>query len=475
MHGEVGEAVERLCASFARRHGCPSLSWGVSLSSGGAGEGGTWTGGLGALDDGRPPTARTVYRIASMTKSFTAATVLALRDEGVLRLDDPVTAHWPALSALAGGNADGDAAPVRVRDLLTMSSGLANDDAWADRHLDLADDGLDAVVANGAHFAFPPGTAFEYSNLGYAILGRIVERATGSRVQDHVQSRFIQPLRLRRTTWVVPDHDDWARPYRKVGAGHAPELLAGDGALAPLGGIWSCVEDVTRWSQWLADAHPARHGADDGPLRRASRREMQQLHRFSENEKLAGRAAPTGYGYGLTRREDPALGSLVGHSGGLPGYGSNMRWAPGRGAVVVAMANVTYPPIAELTLRIFDELHRAGAIPSVTVALDPDLDRLARSLVELLQDWDDGRADALFTDNVALDEPYDRRRAKALELIGSAGPMTITGITATSAAAAAVMLLDATGATLKLEVELAPLVPVRIESYSLTRPRKSRP
>ena len=230
-----------------------------------------------------------------------------------------------------------------------------------------------------------------------------------------MQSRFIQPLGLRRTTWVVPDHDDWARPYRKVGAGHAPELLAGDGALAPLGGIWSCVEDVTRWSQWLADAHPARHGADDGPLRRASRREMQQLHRFSENEKLAGRAAPTGYGYGLTRREDPALGPLVGHSGGLPGYGSNMRWAPGRGVVVVAMANVTYPPMAELTLRIFDELHRAGAVPPVTVALDPDLDRLARSLVDLLQDWDDGRADALFADNVALDEPYDRRRAKAVD------------------------------------------------------------
>jgi CubicO group peptidase (beta-lactamase class C family) len=273
---------------------------------------------------------------------------------------------------------------------------------------------------------------------------------------------------------VVPDHDDWARPYRKAGRGHAPEVIAGDGALAALGGIWSSVDDVTRWSRWLADAHPARDEPDGGPLRRATRREMQQLHRYHENEKLAGRLAPTGYGYGLVRREDATLGPLVGHSGGLPGYGSNMRWAPGRGVVVVALANVTYAPMAELTLRMFDELQRAGVVPPVAVPLDPDVERLARALVDLLHDWDDDRADNLFTDNVALDDPYDRRRSKALELIGAGGPATITGITAVSAAAADVLMEDATGGALKLELELAPLVPARIESYTLSRSRPAR-
>ena len=69
---------------------------------------------------------------------------------------------------------------MTVRHLLTMSSGLATDDAWADRHLDLHDDELDAIVADGVTFAWMPGVTFEYSNLGYGVLGRVVRNITGS-------------------------------------------------------------------------------------------------------------------------------------------------------------------------------------------------------------------------------------------------------------------------------------------------------
>ena len=90
---------------------------------------------------------------------------------------------------------------MTVRHLLTMSSGLATDDAWADRHLDLHDAELDAIVADGVTFAWMPGATFEYSNLGYGILGRVVRNITGSTLQQHVTEHLLQPLGMTRTSW----------------------------------------------------------------------------------------------------------------------------------------------------------------------------------------------------------------------------------------------------------------------------------
>jgi CubicO group peptidase (beta-lactamase class C family) len=141
--------------------------------------------------EGRAPTSDTVYRIASMTKSFTCAAILALRDEGVFSLDDPIEAHAPELAVVRAPTSD--AGPIRIRHLMTMSSGLATDDAWADRHLDISIDDLDAALRVGTLFAAAPGTVWEYSNLGFGLLGRVVKRATGRRVQDLVSERLLGP------------------------------------------------------------------------------------------------------------------------------------------------------------------------------------------------------------------------------------------------------------------------------------------
>src|SRR5207253_2171066 len=123
-------------------------------------------GGVGDPGDGAgPPDARTLFRIASMTKSFTAAAVLRLRDAGQLHLDDRAAAHVPAAARLRLPTSDSP--PITVRHLLTMSSGLATDDPWADRHLDAAPTELRGWLQDGAAFGAAPGTVFEYSNLGY--------------------------------------------------------------------------------------------------------------------------------------------------------------------------------------------------------------------------------------------------------------------------------------------------------------------
>lgn len=462
LAGTLLDDVRALVAAFAEEHHCPTISWGIARDGALIAHGAT-----GTLHHGAQPSTQTVYRIASMTKSFTSALVLGLRDEGVLRLDDPISTHAPELAAITGPTCD--APPLTLGHLLSMATGLATDDVWADRHLDITDDELDEVIATGGHFAVDPGTAFEYSNLGFALVGRIVLRATGRRVQDLVRERLIEPLGLTRTTWVQPTHDDWAQPFGWEDDVHVPEMLVADGVLAPMGGIWSCIDDLVIWSRWFEDAFRARNGDDTGPLRRSSRREMQQIHSYGGTRTIAGRPAPNGYGYGLLMRDDAELGPLAGHSGGLPGYGSNMRWTPGRGLSVVALANVTYAHMAELTLRIFDALHAAGQVPAVQVSVHPQLESLVHRLVALIHDWDDAVADELFTDNVAWDEPYERRRRAATEAIGDAGPVTLSRIDAATAARADAVLLDADGAELTLELELAPLVPLRIQSFSLER------
>jgi CubicO group peptidase (beta-lactamase class C family) len=328
--------IDALVRSYAADHHCPTIAWGVVVD----GVLAVW----GTVGPNAPQLdEHSVYRIASMTKSFSAAATLLLRDEGALGLDDPVALHDPRLDALRSPTSD--APPIRVRDLLAMSSGLVTDDPWADRHLDLSDDEFDGIVATGCAFGEPTGSAYEYSNFGFAVLGRVVERACGRPIQDVVTERLLRPLGMTSTTWDPPDHDRWLRPMRRLDDTFVEERATpGDGLLAPMGGLWSTVSDLARWVAWLDDAFPARDGPDDGPLSRASRREMQTVQRWVGWRTIRGVRAPSGYGYGLRVQFEEQLGRMVTHSGGFPGYGSTMRWLPGRRVGVVALSNVTYAP-----------------------------------------------------------------------------------------------------------------------------------
>ncbi|TAK02375.1 MAG: class A beta-lactamase-related serine hydrolase, partial [Chloroflexota bacterium] len=161
--------------------------------------------GIGTLRVGEeaPPDADSVFRIASMTKSFTAATIVGLRDEGRLSLDDPIGQHVPELAGLHGPTSDSP--PVTVRHLLTMSSGLATDDPWGDRQqgLDLAT--FSELLQGPLTFAWAPGTRFEYSNLGYGILGRLITNVAGEEYREVVRARLLEPLGLAATTFLMDD------------------------------------------------------------------------------------------------------------------------------------------------------------------------------------------------------------------------------------------------------------------------------
>jgi CubicO group peptidase (beta-lactamase class C family) len=185
--------IDTLAAGYHQRGGQPGLAYGVVID----GEL-VHAAGLGERDlGGPPPDAGTVFRIASMTKSFTASAVLALRDDGALRLDDPAEAYvpelrgWPPVSP--------DAARISVRHLLTMTAGFPTDDPWGDRQQGLPLEEFGAFLARGVRFNWAPGTQFEYSNLGFAILGRIITAVTGVAYPDYIRDRLLRPLGMTRT------------------------------------------------------------------------------------------------------------------------------------------------------------------------------------------------------------------------------------------------------------------------------------
>ena len=355
MTADVGAIADEVFSSAPELASVPGVAFGV-VHDGVL----VHSGGYGAATVGGPaPSASTVFRIASMTKSFTAAAVLLLRDEGLLRLDDPVADHLPAARSLA---ADG-MPPVTIRDLLTMGGGLATDDPWGDRQESLPLDEFDALVAGGFARCWPPRTMFEYSNTGYALLGRVIASASGMPFTQVVSERLCAPLGMASTRFDAIDVDParLATGYRVTADGtHVPEPLVAPGAYSAMGGLLSTVEDLARWiggmtAAWRDDAPPH-------PVDRWSLREMQEIARFVATETTTGTGAGTvavGYGYGLTSMHHDVLGRIVAHSGGYPGFGSHMRWHPASGWGVVALGNATYAPmhvpVAEVLARIVVE------------------------------------------------------------------------------------------------------------------------
>ena len=249
------------------------------------------------------PDADTVFRIASMTKSFTAATVLLLRDEGRLHLDDPVAMHVPELQGqrppIAGAPA------ITLRRLLSMSAGFPGDDPWGDRQQDLAHDAFSEFLEGGQSFAFIPGTAFEYSNLGYAILGRVITNVTGQEYRDVVRARVLEPLGMTSTGYEAAGFpaERLATGYVRRDDTFVEEPFVGYGAFAAMGGLFSTVRDLAGWVDGFARAYAPR-GDDLHPISRASRLEMQQVHRMIEPELTwtsiaeLPTAATVGYGFG---------------------------------------------------------------------------------------------------------------------------------------------------------------------------------
>ena len=233
---DVWQSAAGRIESLAARHSLPGVVFALVA---GRRLAGVHAFGETRLGNGRRPTQDSVFRIASMTKSFTAAAILLLRDRGALSLDEPIVTYLPWARTI--GAPDGSA-PIAVRDLLTMNGGFPTDDPWGDRQENRSLSSFDALVAGGLSFTREPRTGFEYSNLGYALLGRIVTRVSGVDYPEFVRRELLDPLEMRSTVFDSGEVDEdrraqgyalsrrassLSRPWRR---GH---LVRWEGFIAP--------------------------------------------------------------------------------------------------------------------------------------------------------------------------------------------------------------------------------------------------
>jgi CubicO group peptidase (beta-lactamase class C family) len=414
--------VDRLMREYAAQAHAPGAAWGVVVGGQLAHAG---VAGFRDLTTKSPVDADTVFRIASMTKSFTAMSILKLRDEGKLSLDDPAERYVPELKALKYPTSD--APKITVRHLLSHAEGFPEDNPWGDRQLADTEEQLTGKM-RGIPFSNVPGVAYEYSNFGFAILGRMVTNVSGTRYTEYVAANILRPLGMTSTTLepkeVAPNR--LALGYRWEDEQWKPEPLLSNGSFGSMGGLLTTVRDLSRYVAVFLSAWPAHDGPETAPIRRASLREMQQVWRPSP--AAVGRDAggniqlnAGGYAYGLRVSQSCAFRHVVSHTGGLPGFGSIMLWLPDYGVGFVAFGNVTYTSWTRVTNSAAEAFVKAAGLkprqPQPSPALVDARDKVSR----LVARWDDRLADSIAAENLFLDQTKDRRRAEIERLQASVG------------------------------------------------------
>ncbi len=388
----------------------------VSNSAGDANKAPAAPGASGAA--GAPVTPETVFRIASMTKSFTAMAILKLRDDGKLSLDDPVSRYVPELANLPYPTADSPA--ITIRHLLTHSEGFPEDNPWGDRQLAQPEATMRAWMKSGIPFSTAPGTAYEYSNYGFAILGLIIGKASGRPSADYVRDNILRPLGMTSTTYEMSEvpRDRIALGYRREDNTWKPEPILAHGSFGAMGGLWTTAPDLARYVAFLMSAFPPRDEPERGPIKRSSAREMQQLWRsgpasaFRATTDAPLQLSASGYGYGLGVGQDCRYSHIIGHGGGLPGYGSLMRWMPDYGVGLIAMGNLTYGGFNTLFNDTIAAFHKTGALQPRVVKPSPALLTAQAEISQLIIKWDDALANRITADNFFLDAPAEVRKTR---------------------------------------------------------------
>lgn len=420
--------------------------------------------GVQDLDARRPVTADSAFRIASMSKAFTAYGILNLEAQGRLSLSDPADRHVPEMAGWAGG--------ITVADLLHHTAGFVTDDPWGDRQQILSPAEFTAMLKAGVPFQSAPGSQYEYSNFGYATLGRTITNVSGKPYQSFIGETVFTPLGMGSTTYdvfKVPDAR-LARGYRWENGKWSPEPMLKDGEFGAMGGVVTTANDYAKWVAHLLSGWPAEaKSGGEGATIRAMRNGGGFLHARAR----PGKDAPDCrlqmiYAGGLVAGQDCLLGGVLFHSGGYPGYGSHMLLFPEAGVGLFAFSNRTYaaplPPVWDAA----GTLQRAGLLAARPVPGSP---ALAEGYAAAKTVWDTGQIDATperLAMNMLLDRSVENWAAELKRLKAETGACdTAAPISAQGALSGRFQWQCATG-KLSGQVLLAPTPTVQIQALRLT-------
>jgi CubicO group peptidase (beta-lactamase class C family) len=377
-------------------------------------------------------TPSTAFRIASMTKSFTALAILRLRDEGRLSLEDPVSKWIPEFARMELPTRD--TSPLRIRQLMSHSAGFPEDNPWGDQQLSATDAMLDDWLRHGIPFSTPPGTRYEYSNYAFGLLGRVVTKASGVPYEKYMRQEFLAKLRMDGSTFEFSEIPAANRAigYRLRPDGtYAEEPPLPHGVFGAMGGLLTTATDLGKYVAFHLSAWPPRDDAETGPVRRASVREMAHLwtpsNLTAQRVNGALQASESGYGFGLRVTSDCRFEHIVAHGGGLPGFGSYMAWLPDYGVGMFAMATLTYSGPAEPISHAWDAMLKTGGLRKRELPPTPLQSQMRDHILNLWKRWDDVEAKQIASNNFFLDAPSEQRQAEIHKLKEELGECTAAG------------------------------------------------
>ena len=419
-----------------------------------------------------PVTTDTVFRIASMSKQLAALATLKLRDAGKLSLDAPAERYIPELKGFKYPTADSP--KILVRDLLSHAAGFVTDDPWGDRQLDMKEADFSRLLAGGVPFSRAPGVGYEYSNFGFALVGRLITNTSKTHYADYVTASLIKPLGMTSTSYDIAKAPAGHRAvgYRWENNAWLEEPTLGPGVFGAMGGLTTTANDYARYVAWVLQAWPPRDGAEDGILRRSSVREIARPANYAT---VVPAADPTGcalsrsYGFGVIPFYDCVLGFHFGHSGGLPGFGSNVLMLPLRGVGVFAFANRTYAPAARAVREAANTLVQSGAFPVRATPLSPQLAAAAQIIGRIYSSGDVSTERDSLAVNFLMDQSAPLRNKQLATLKETLGacetPLPADGDTAMSTT----FSFTCEHGVLKAKVILAPTTPVQLQTLEFTQ------
>jgi len=274
--------------------------------------------GMADLENSVPATPHTVYRIGSITKHFTAASVMQLVEAGRIKLDDSIGTYLPNLPARWR--------PATVRQLLNHTSGIPSytdiGPRWMSKmSLPIAPDSIVALTASDT-LTFAPGTGWRYDNSGYVVLGMLIEKVSGKTYAQYLDEKLFKPLGLTETMYcsnapIIPHR---AQGYGKEASGWRNAVFIDMTQPFAAGALCSSASDLARWNAALSSGRV---------VSAASYRDM---------TTPTGSAAPRHYGFGLM--VDTIGGHrVVQHGGGIPGFSTFNAWLPDDSISITVLPN----------------------------------------------------------------------------------------------------------------------------------------
>jgi len=284
--------------------------------------------GMSDMEAHTPATATTNYRLASVTKQFTAASILLLAEDGRLKLDDRVRKWLPSLPKAAE--------PITIRHLLTHTSGLIDyEDVIPETFKpQLHDADVLRLLESQDRTYFKPGSSYRYSNSGYALLALIVERASGRTFATVLRERIFQPLGMSNTV----AYEEGISTVSNRAFGHTQEQgrwnrtdQSQTSAVLGDGGIYSSIDDLAKWDAALYDGRLLRTNSLQAAFTPATHTDDPEVE--------------YGFGWRIT-------GETLWHSGETVGFRNVIVRYPKRHLTVVVLTNRNEPEPYRLALEI---------------------------------------------------------------------------------------------------------------------------